>query len=443
MLASGPGFAQSRAPQKKPPAPQPPAGQKWPIESITVEGDRFYSRDLILAVAGLKVGQVAGQAEFDRARDRLVATGRFATVSYKFEPAASAKGYTATFQVTEIEQVYPVVFEDLGVSSKELVSALEAKDPLFSPDKLAATQPVLERFNKWIQEYLASKGKDEKISAAVRPSPVGGFAVVFRPARSLPMVAQVTFEGNKVVTQSVLREAIAGVAIGSPYTEDAFRLVLNAAIRPVYEARGRVRVAFPQIRTEPAKDVEGIHVIVTVDEGQSYELGKVTIEGPTPLAPEALLKAGDFKGGDVANIDRVSEGLERIRLVLRHAGYLEAKVTSERTNDDTKKIVDVAVHVEAGPQFMMGKLNLVGLDLEGEVEMRRIWTLKEGKPFNPDYPDLFLKRVKDEGMFDNLGPTKSDLKLNPRDHTADVTLTFKGAEPGQGRPGRRGRGRGY
>jgi outer membrane protein insertion porin family len=76
-----------------------------------------------------------------------------------------------------------------------------------------------------------------------------------------------------------------GVAIGTPYTEDRFREVLNNAMRPVYEARGRVRVSFPEIKTEPAKDVQGVNVTVTVDEGRPTNLGKVAIEGPSPLEP--------------------------------------------------------------------------------------------------------------------------------------------------------------
>jgi outer membrane protein assembly factor BamA len=182
-------------------------------------------------------------------------------------------------------------------------------------------------------------------------------------------------------------------------------------------------------------------VTVTVDEGQSYELGKVAIEGPSPLAPDVLLKAGDFKTGDVANFDRVTQGLERIRLAVRHAGYLEAKVAMDRKIDNDKKAVDVAVHIDAGPRFTMGKLNIVGLDLNGEFEIKRIWTMKEGGPFNADYPDLFLTRVREEGLFENLGKTKSEFKINEREHTADVTLTFAGENPEQ-KPGSRGRGRG-
>jgi len=67
--------------------------------------------------------------------------------------------------------------------------------------------------------------------------------------------------------------------------------------------------------------------------------------------------------------------------------------------------------------------------------------MKPGNPFNPDYPDLFLTRVREQGLFDNLGKTKAESKINDRDHTADVTLTFAGAAT-DSKPGRGGRGRG-
>jgi outer membrane protein insertion porin family len=218
------------------------------------------------------------------------------------------------------------------------------------------------------------------------------------------------------------------VAIGSPYTEDSFRQYLTASIRPLYETRGRVRVSFPKLRTEPVKDVEGVQVFVTVDEGESYQLGKVAIEGPAPLDSGVLLKAGDFKPGDVANMTRVTEGLERIRQAVRRAGYMDAKVTSHRKIDDDKKAVDVVVYIDAGPRYSMGKLNITGLDLEGDAAIRKMWGLKFGAPYSPDYPEAFLKRVRDEGLFDDLGETKSEIKLNP-DHSADITLVFKGAKP--------------
>jgi outer membrane protein assembly factor BamA len=254
-------------------------------------------------------------------------------------------------------------------------------------------------------------------------------------------VAQVTFDGNKTVPQNALRDAISGVAVGVPYTEEHFRELLNTGVRPLYEARGRLRVAFTNIRTEPAKDVQGLHVFVTVEEGDSFQLSKLQIAGSSPLKPEGLLKAGDVPTGEAVNFDRIGEGLERMRKALLHAGFMEAKLTTSRAIDDAKKEVAVTVNVDPGPLFLMGKLTITGLDLDGEAEIQRIWAIKEDKPFNADYPQLFLNSVREQGLFDNLGNTKPETKVNDQDHKVDVTLVFAGAaaQPKQGR----GRGRGF
>jgi outer membrane protein assembly factor BamA len=345
----------------------------------------------------------------------------------------------ATFQVTEVEPAYPVRFEGLPVPAADLETALRARDPLFSMTKLPATKAVLDRDVNWLQEYLASKGVTEKVTARLSPAAGDQFEVVFRPARNYPAVAEVSFEGNKGVPQYVLQDAVAGVAIGQPYTEDRFRELLNTGVRPAYEARGYLRVKFLQIRTQPVSDVQGLKVFVTVEEGDSYQLAKVAIDGPSPVRPDALVKAGDFKTSEVANLDKVNEGLERIRQAVVRAGFLDAKVSAGRTLDDAKKTVDLGVKIDAGPQFTMGKLTVVGLDLNGEFEMKRIWGLKEGKPFNPEYPQAFLNNVREQALFDNLGDTRSAFERNEQDHTADVTLTFNGQPPqkkgGRGRFG--------
>jgi outer membrane protein assembly factor BamA len=429
------------APKKDVPAKDAPAPSKWPVEALRVEGNRNYTREQVLAVAGLKVGQQAGKPEFEAARDRLVASGAFETVGYKFEPGPNKEGFVATFQVTEVEPAYPMRFEELGVSDREIDALLRGKDPLYISAKLPATKPLIDRYTNWIQEFLTSKGLTEKIAGKVTQLSVEQFAIVFRPARNFPAVAQVTFQGNQVLTQTVLREAIHSTAIGSPYTESGFRDLLNNSLRPVYEQRGRVRVSFPEVRAEAVNDVEGVHVFVKIDEGQSYELGKVAIAGPSPVDAASLIKTGDFKTGDVANFDRVNEGLDRIRKAVRRAGYLDVKVTSDRSIDDKKKTVDVNVHIDSGAQYTMGKLNIVGLDLNGEAEITRIWVMKEGKTLNPEYPDYFLQRIKEQALFEGLGDTKADLKVDEKKHTADVTLNFKSEDPTK-TPGRRRPGRG-
>lgn len=396
---------------------------RWPIESLSVEGNQNYSREQILAVAGLKVGQMAGKEEFEAARDRLVSTGAFENVGYRFEPSAGGKGYAASFQVVEIAQVYPFRFERLDAPTAELEEWLRRSDPLFG-EKIPATEAVLERYSRTIEEFLAAKGKKETVIGRLTADEPERMVVVFRPAAPLPSVAEVRFTNNQVIPATALQNAIAGVGIGAVYTETRFRQLLDTTIRPLYEARGRIRVAFPKIQTAKAEQVDGLVVTVEVAEGESYELGEVRFQGEG-LPEQELRKAGDFKSGDVANFSEIHAGLERISKRLRREGYMRPETRLERHIQDEKKTVDLVVHVNKGPQFLFGKLILKGLDIHSEAAIRRLWAMKPGAPFNADYPDYFLQRIREDGVFDNLGKTKAVQQIDEEKRTVDVTLVFQ------------------
>jgi len=171
--------------------------------------------------------------------------------------------------------------------------------------------------------------------------------------------------------------------------------------------------------------VEGVVIRVSVEEGPSFELGDVAIDNKTEVKSTELLKLGDFKKGDLANFDQVNEGVERIKKRLRRQGYMRASATVERKVNDENKTVDLVVHINEGSQFVFGKLNIEGLDLHGEAAIKKLWSLKEGKPFNAEYPDYFLVQVQERGLFDNLNKTRSAIAINEKEHTVDVTLSFR------------------
>ncbi len=434
MLVPAFGYAQSRPAKKASPAKSAPKASKppvmvtrSPIASLRVEGNRHYKEAQVLAVAGIKPGDIAGKEEFDAAYNRLLATGLFETVSYRFEVDPRTGAYIGVFKVQELEPVLPLRFERLGVSEQELKDVLAGKDPLFLGNELAANKPVVERYRDWIGAYLKSKGLDDKIAGAVGGSSDGP-AIIFQPTKPLPAVAQVTFEGNSAISLESLRAAVAGAAVGSPYTEQRFREILDASVRPLYDAKGRVRVSFPEIRTEPAADVSGLHVTVRVQEGEAYNVGKIAFADPAPPSANDLMKVAGFKSGQV-NLDQVNESLEKMRQALRRMGYLDAKVAATRDIHDAEKTVDVAVHADPGARYTMGSLKITGLELNGEAEIRRIWTLKEGAPFNPEYPESFLASVRAQQLFENLGGAKQETSLDENAHVANVNLIFQGSGP--------------
>ena len=299
---------------------------------------------------------------------------------------------------------------------------------MFAP-RLAATRQMIDRYKRWVQEYVTEHQGKDTVVAKVTPVGPGDFVILFRPVKSEPAVAEVSFEGNKVVPSSVLQNAIGEVAIGVPYKEDTFRQYLDSAVRPLYDARGRVRVAFTRVTVQKAADVEGLAVKVAVDEGGTYNLGDVRIEGAPHFEPAKLLKAGKFKTGDLADFGEVGKGIDRIKKALSHQGFMRNDVQIVRNVDESKKVVNLVLRIDEGAQFLFGKLKIEGLDLNGESAVRKMWTHKEGTPYNPEYPEYFLSQVREEGLFDNLGDTRAEAKVDDKTRIVDVTLIFKYAPP--------------
>jgi outer membrane protein insertion porin family len=423
VLAAGNSSAQAPKPRKPAADSTPgPAPTSYTVENLAVEGNHAYTGEQIFAVAGLHVGQKAGKSEFDAAREKLEATGAFDHVSYRFAPSKDGEGYDAMYQVAEVAQIYPIRFQDLPATDAQLRAWLKQKDPLFG-DKIPATKTVVDRYVAWISDFLAGQGYHQPLAGKVSADGGEDLALLFRPAKGPPAIAHVIFTDTGEVPAGILQTAMYGVAIGVLYSEPRVRLLLDSTIRPIYEAHGLVRVAFPKIETAPAKDVDGLSVTVQVAPGPAYKLDRVGFVGADYSRSE-WKDLSKLKANQTVNFDEVKAAQERIRVNLRRAGHLDATSQVKRDVNDTDHSVAIEFQIDPGPLYTLGKVDIVGLDIESEPEIRKMWGLSPGRPFNVEYPDHFLARVKDGGVFDNLMSTRAETKINAGDHTVDVTLYF-------------------
>ncbi len=409
---------------------QTAASRDFPLGSITIEGNRILSVSAITVASGLKPGQIANGAAFDAARDRLIATGYFDMVSYRYKPAKQGEGYAVTFEVQEIETLYPIRVDGLSASTQEIEAYLKAKDPLFT-GKMPGTEQVIRRTSDEIQQYLESKGHPAEVAGKVIAPAPETFVVDFMPKHGLPAVSTVSFEGSRLISAVDLHNKIAEVAFGQPFTEEGFRGLLRTQIGPLYEAKGYMRVTFPKITATPSASVDGVDVTVTVEEGVEYKLSRVVVRGKSPEESARILKTAKIPVMTVANFDDVIKGAERVQDSLHHQGFLDSRFTTDKKIDDAKKTVEFFLVVDAGPQYNFGKLIVNGLGLDGEAAVRKVWGVRSGNPFPQGYGDYFLSKVKEEGIFDNLGDTRASLDIDAKTHIVNVTLDFKGAAPGQ------------
>ncbi|MES1262643.1 MAG: POTRA domain-containing protein [Acidobacteriota bacterium] len=415
----------------------------FPIDAITVEGNRILTPAGIAAASGLKTGEKGDTAIFDAARDRLLATGYFETVAYRFRAAESGSGYHVTFEVQEMQPLYPLRIEALPATVPEVVAWLHAKDPLFT-GKIPGTRQVLDRTAREIEQYLESKGHPAKVGGKVILVAEQKYEAQFMPAAGLPNVALVSFEGNKAIRDTDLQNSIAAVAFGQPYTESNFRLLLDNQLKPRYEKDGYMRVKFGKLTTTPSVQVRGIDVHVPIEEGPQYKLGAITVRGSMEDQSKHILRVAKVPKMAVADFDQLRQAAIRVKDDLRHEGYLDADVSVDRDINDETKTVDAFFVPQPGTQYTFGKLDVKGLGLDGVAAVTKAWVVKTGDPYPAEYPDYFLKQVAEQGWFDNLGETRSEPEINAETHVVNVTLYFrynpdakkkKIPQPGEAPPG--------
>lgn len=404
----------------------------YPLTNLTIRGNKRLAASDIAGAAGLKIGQAVNKDTFDEARARLLESGAFESVGYEFKPNAAKTGYDATFDVAEVALLYPYRFEDLPAPEATLRSAIAQQSALLH-DLIPATREVLDRY-----QYVLGKLLDGRVTVEgkLNYDLPGQPTILFRPAGDRPHISEVHFTGNESVPASQLLNTFADVAVGTEFTEPAVRRLLDASIRPLYEARGKVRAAFPKIATEPSKNPEvvGVSLTVSVEEGPTYKLGAVRFTGAAARQAKELEDLVKWRKDETINFDEIKSGLNRIVKRYKSTGYLHAVARADRTIDDKEHRVDLAVNVDAGPEFKFGTLEIRGLDLNSEPAIRKMWGAKEGKPFDAEAPDAFLKDIRDQGLFDNLGDTSAQTKVNEDRKTVDVTLIFLGSKPaGEGR----------
>lgn len=408
--------------------PEPEFNPKFPLTSITVEGNKILASEAIARASGLKLGQKGEKEAFDQAQAKLVATGYFETVAYRFRSMADGSAVTVTFEVHEIQPLLPLRIEGLTEKPDAVLAAIRRLDPLF-PGKLPGTQQVLDRTAREIEQFLAEQNHPDRVSGKVVALTPGNMEIQFQPARGLTPVAEISFEGNKAISNTDLVNAISSVAYGEPYTEALFRQLLENQIRPRYEAKGYLSVKFTKVMTEPSSTVKGVDIKVTVDEGPVYKLNRVAVAGKLAEDSKRILKSAKLPEMTIVNFDQIRDATLRVKDEMKHRGFLLAEVTTERRLDDAKKTVDVWIVIETGPEYTFGKLKILGLGLDGESAIRKMWSLHEGDAFQNEYPDYFLSKVKEEGIFDNLGEMKALPKRDDKSHVVDVTLDFKYQAP--------------
>jgi outer membrane protein assembly factor BamA len=413
----------------QPPAAKPPGKREpppGPLHSVHVKGNSLYPADAIAATAGLKIGQRVSSALIEQARKKLQDLEVFNNVSYEYRtsPGASPQ-YDVTFEVAENQQLFPMRFERLG-DPEAIRSYLKEHVDLYA-DRIPGTEGALRRYKSAVEAFVEQSSPKTKVRAAISNDDPQELTVLFTPNIAAPTISQVEVSGNEAVDTGTILRAVNGVAIGVPLSEQRLKMILDGAIKPVYAAKGYAAVSFPKVEVEPSKINAGVVVKVQIKDGPLFKFGTVRFRGKG-VEEDEVRSAITYKPGQTYNAEQMDNFRIELLRRMKHRGLLDANITNEMQVDDAKKAVNVVYSIVAGEPYNFAKLDIQGLDINSQPVIEKLWGEKPGQVFNPDYPDFFLKKVQEQGLFDNLADAHADYSQDSSTHTVTVHLYFKGGK---------------
>lgn len=241
----------------------PPPPEPGILHSVKVEGNRLYPEADIVNVLGLKIDGPVAPSDFDVAKQRLLNTELFANIGYEFSYFGKPQQYDLLMKVVEYDQVFPMRFEELGTPDEQIRKYIREHVPIYA-DRIPATEAVLKRYRDVVQDLVAQKDPALKVRARVVADDPNQLVVLFRPNTPPPMIARVTVIGNKAVETQAIQKAINEVAVGTPYTDTSLKMILDHAVKGLYDEQGYVNVTFPKVEAVKAAKINGYDITVTI-----------------------------------------------------------------------------------------------------------------------------------------------------------------------------------
>jgi outer membrane protein assembly factor BamA len=406
--------------------------------SLKVTGTTRYTDKEILAASGLQIGQNAADGDFKEAVRRLGDSGLFSDVVYSY--ASANTGTRLELQLADIDKskLVTVHFENfVWFTDEELGAALQRRVPLFK-QLLPIAGNLPEQVSEALQAMLTEKNLPGRVNYLREGEDQSGgplTAIAYRVEEVGIRIRSVEFPGASPEQTALLTTAARGLT-GAEYLRSTIAAVAKFDLLPVYLQRGYLKAAFgpsdarvaPQ--PAPAADAQGsadvqVDAIVPVTAGKVYSTSSVDWKGTSAIATAELAPLLHLPPGQPADAVRLLRDLENVSKHYRSRGYMMVQIKPDAQFDDDKSTVHYDLNIVEGDLYKMGELEIAGLDTQAKARMLAAWTLREGQPYNADYPGKFLddtRQLVPRGV-----QWAVSIHENPdaKDKTVDVEIRFK------------------
>jgi outer membrane protein assembly factor BamA len=375
---------------------QSQAQSPYRLAVLRFNGLNLFTSEQVSSAIGLRVGDRVSVSRLAAAADVLAKSGAFDDVNYRY--STDGTDMTAEFRLVETKKMLPCFFDNfVWFSDQQIGQALRHDVPFYAgvaPESGATVQQITSR----LRDLIRAKG----IAADVEelPDAILGKAVVgfrFRVTGISMPIRSTDFPGASAVSESDLASASKEI-VGRDFSSSMVSSFVSAGLIPLYRRRGYLRARFDQPRvtvseSSAAYSHPDISVSIPVEEGKEFLWNNARWNGNHQFSLEELDRILGMKSGEVANQEKVDNGLTAIGKAYEKHGYIDATLDKRVALDDATRMASWEIMIDEGTQYRIGQVHFSGIPEAATKELIDGWGLKPGEIYDGSYLAEFIQEV--------------------------------------------------
>jgi outer membrane protein insertion porin family len=243
------------------------------------------------------------------------------------------------------------------------------------------------------------------------------------------LIKRITFVGNRAIEpwelknvmetkEATLISFITGTGV---YQRETLRNDLRR-LEAFYQTRGflRVEVSEPDVRVDPK--AKGIFITITVKEQDQYRVGRLQVAGDDLFSAPELKNLMKLQEGEIFDRSQLANDVLKLSDRYTERGYAFADVVPLTNIDQEKRLVNIDVRIDRGPQVRVGRVLIVGNEITRDKVIRREIRLSEGDLFDSTKLRRSRQRLGNLGFFEEV---KLDTRRRPEEDLVDLEVRVK------------------
>jgi outer membrane protein insertion porin family len=371
-----------------------PAAATGPvIRKIVVEGNQRIERETVLSYMTFKEGMRYDPSAVDQSLKLLFATGLFADIGMRPD------GDQLVVSVVENPIINRVAYEgNHAIKEEDLNNEVQLK-----PRTIYTRAKVQADVSRIVELYR----RGGRFAATVEPKvirlPQNRVDLVFEINEGpKTKIASISFLGNKEFSDGDLREVISTSEsawwkfLSSSDNYDPDRLTYDRELlRRFYLSKGYADFRVVSAVADLSRDDSAFHITFTVEEGEVYNFGTVTLKtNLEKLNKEDLQPLIKTVSGETYNASLIDKSTDALTFAAGAQGYAFAQVRPRVTRNREKRLIDMTYTITEGPRVYVERINISGNVRTLDRVIRRQMKLVEGDAFNKVLLDKSEKDIR-------------------------------------------------